>query len=64
MTKRKPNPRAERKGGCMLKTVQVRRGIKPKPNNNFAVFSASTELVLTTMLCAWWECRTMAGFED
>lgn len=64
MTKRKSNPRAETKGGCMLKTVHIKRGIKTKPNNNFAVFSTSTELVLTAALCAWWECRTMKGFED
>lgn len=52
MTKRKPNPRAETRGGCMLKTVHVKKGIKTKPNNNFAVFSTSTELVLTTVLYA------------
>lgn len=53
MTKRKPNPSAEKKGGCMLKTVKVKRGIKTKPNNNFAAFPASTELVLTTVFCVW-----------
>lgn len=64
MTERKPNPRAETKGGCMLKTLHIKRGINTQPNNNFAVFSTSTELVLTTVLCAWWECGTMEGFED
>ena len=64
MTKRKPNPRAETKGDCMLKTIHFKRGIKIKSNNNFAFFSTSTELVLTTVLSAWWECRTMEGFED
>lgn len=53
MTKRKPNPGAETKGSCMLKTVHVKRGIKTKPNNNFSDFSTSTELVLTTVLCSW-----------
>jgi len=52
MTKRNLNPRAEMKGGCMLKTVHIKRGIKTKPNNNFAVFCTGTELVMTTVLCA------------
>lgn len=66
MTKRKPNPRAETKGGCMLKTVHVKRGIK---NQTITLQSSVLAQSLSLPQCsvpggnAGWV-RTMEGFED
>jgi len=38
---------------CMQKSIHTKRRITTESNNNFAVFSTGTELVLTTVLCAW-----------